>query len=110
MNLNFNKRLFYLCVKSKNEKVSNMIKNSHFLNKDHISLLILNILDNNRERRLIIKIICKQIQIERERFRKRRKDLLKKINKLSIFCHADLYFVMYQDESYYNYNSTKRQD
>ena len=108
MDLNFSRRLFHLCVRSKNGSVEHD-QVSHFLNKDHLSLLILNILDNNHKLRLTMKIICKQVRAERERFRKRRKGLFKKADELSILCHADLYLVIYQGGSYYTYSSTKRQ-
>ena len=101
--------MFHLCIGSKNENVKHD-QISHFLNKDHLSLLILNIFDKNHKLKSIMKIICKQIRAEREKFRKRKKNLFKKFNELSIFCHADLYLVMYQSESYYTYNSTTRQD
>ena len=107
MNLNFSRRLFHLCVRSKNGSVKHD-QVSHFLNKDHSSLLILNIRNNNHKLRSTMKIICKQVRAERERFRKRRKGLFKKANELSILCHADLYLVIYQNGSYNIFNSTKR--
>ena len=56
-----------------------------------------------------MKIIYKQVRAERERFRKRRKSLIKKANELSILCNTDLYLVMYQSGRYYIYSSTDRQ-
>lgn len=64
---------------------------------------------NNHLRKLNMKTYSKQLRAERERFRKRRKDLVKKANELSFFCHTDLYLVMYQSGKYYIYNSTKKQ-
>ena len=51
----------------------------------------------------------KQLRAERERFRKRRKGLVKKANELSFLCHTDLYLMMYQGGKYYIYNSTKKE-
>lgn len=57
-----------------------------------------------------MKTIYKQIRTERKKFQKQKKGFFKKINKLSIFYHTDLYFVIYQSERYYIYNSTKKQN
>jgi hypothetical protein len=48
-------------------------------------------------------------RVEREKFRKRRKDLLKKINELLRLCRTKIYFVMYQNKRYYIYNSTNKE-
>ena len=57
-----------------------------------------------------MKTFDKKLRIEREKFRKRKKNFMKKINEFSNFCHTDFYFVMYRDEKYYIYNSINKQN
>lgn len=46
---------------------------------------------------------------EREKFRKRSKNLFKKANELSRMCNTDLYLILYREGKYHTYSSTDRQ-
>lgn len=47
-------------------------------------------------------------RIEREKFRKRKSSLMRKVNEISYLCQADIYLVMYRKGKYYTYSSTTR--
>jgi hypothetical protein len=74
-----------------------------------ITVVDFNISDKTHNKESVINTHRNSKRAEREKFRKRRKDLLKKINELSRLCHADIYLVMYQNERYYIYSSTNRE-
>ena len=83
-----------------------------FLIHDQVKSVIFLILYSSKyshDWKLIMTNYSKQIRAERERFRKRRKSLFKKMNEFSFLCHTDFYFVMYQSGKYYIYSSTKKQ-
>lgn len=46
----------------------------------------------------------------REKFRKRRCNLMKKADELAYMCQADVYLVMYRGDKFYSYSSTDREE